>query len=191
MCSSSPFEKCFFFSSNNWSDDLGLLFFPFHPSSLSLSVSNSWFRKSSAPVWSVQGHCCCDWIFKISEMSGFSLNALNHCTAAGAGNLLLWVFSSEVKWSLRLYDSLLSESGLAAGTLTWFFFTGGPGVHDPCEREPTDVLSDLSAQQADAITHSAQVCSVSFTADTDEFKKKTSWHYTLILYHPNKAAANY
>ncbi|XP_031590701.1 spermatid perinuclear RNA-binding protein-like isoform X2 [Oreochromis aureus] len=33
---------------------------------------------------------------------------------------------------------------------------GGPGVHDPCEREPTDVLSDLSAQQADAITHSAQ-----------------------------------
>ncbi|XP_023250763.1 spermatid perinuclear RNA-binding protein-like isoform X1 [Seriola lalandi dorsalis] len=33
---------------------------------------------------------------------------------------------------------------------------GGPGVHDPCEREPTDVLSELSAQQADAITHSAQ-----------------------------------
>uniref|UniRef100_A0A665TUS7 Spermatid perinuclear RNA-binding protein-like n=1 Tax=Echeneis naucrates TaxID=173247 RepID=A0A665TUS7_ECHNA len=33
---------------------------------------------------------------------------------------------------------------------------GGPGVHDPCEREPTDVLSALSAQQADAITHSAQ-----------------------------------
>nr|XP_019967860.1 PREDICTED: spermatid perinuclear RNA-binding protein-like [Paralichthys olivaceus] len=34
---------------------------------------------------------------------------------------------------------------------------GGPGVHDPCEREPTDVLSDLSAQQADAVTHSSQV----------------------------------
>ncbi|XP_041643882.1 spermatid perinuclear RNA-binding protein-like isoform X1 [Cheilinus undulatus] len=33
---------------------------------------------------------------------------------------------------------------------------GGPGVHDPCEREPTDVLSDLSAQQADAVTESAQ-----------------------------------
>ncbi|KAG8011750.1 Spermatid perinuclear RNA-binding protein [Nibea albiflora] len=33
---------------------------------------------------------------------------------------------------------------------------GGPGVHDPCEREPTDVLSDLSAQEADAITDSAQ-----------------------------------
>ncbi|KAK2838109.1 hypothetical protein Q5P01_015321 [Channa striata] len=33
---------------------------------------------------------------------------------------------------------------------------GGPGIHDPCEREPTDVLSDLSGQQADAITHSAQ-----------------------------------
>ncbi|XP_059193071.1 spermatid perinuclear RNA-binding protein-like [Centropristis striata] len=33
---------------------------------------------------------------------------------------------------------------------------GGPGVHDPCEREPTDVLRGLSAQQADALTHSAQ-----------------------------------
>nr|XP_020450811.1 spermatid perinuclear RNA-binding protein-like isoform X2 [Monopterus albus] len=33
---------------------------------------------------------------------------------------------------------------------------GGPGIHDPCEREPTDVLCDLSAQQADAITLSAQ-----------------------------------
>ncbi|XP_060927771.1 spermatid perinuclear RNA-binding protein-like [Limanda limanda] len=33
---------------------------------------------------------------------------------------------------------------------------GGPGVHDPCERGPADVLSDLSSQQADAITHSAQ-----------------------------------
>lgn len=45
-------------------------------------------------------------------------------------------------------------------TLTWFLFTGGPGVHDPCEREPTDVLSDLSAQQADAVTDSAQVSSL-------------------------------
>ncbi|KAM6945216.1 spermatid perinuclear RNA-binding protein-like [Lycodopsis pacificus] len=33
---------------------------------------------------------------------------------------------------------------------------GGPGVHDPCEREPSDVLSDLGARQADLITHSAQ-----------------------------------
>uniref|UniRef100_A0A3Q3WNR8 Uncharacterized protein n=1 Tax=Mola mola TaxID=94237 RepID=A0A3Q3WNR8_MOLML len=33
---------------------------------------------------------------------------------------------------------------------------GGPGVHDPCERNPTDILSDLSAQRADAITESAQ-----------------------------------
>ncbi|XP_068616723.1 spermatid perinuclear RNA-binding protein-like [Brachionichthys hirsutus] len=36
------------------------------------------------------------------------------------------------------------------------FLPGGPGVHDPCEREPTDVLCDLTAQQADAITDSAQ-----------------------------------
>nr|XP_043882020.1 spermatid perinuclear RNA-binding protein-like [Solea senegalensis] len=33
---------------------------------------------------------------------------------------------------------------------------GGPGVSDPCEWDPTDVLCDLSAQQADAVTHSAQ-----------------------------------
>uniref|UniRef100_A0A667YME2 Uncharacterized protein n=2 Tax=Myripristis murdjan TaxID=586833 RepID=A0A667YME2_9TELE len=33
---------------------------------------------------------------------------------------------------------------------------GGAGLHDPCEREPTDTLSALSAQQADAVTHSAQ-----------------------------------
>ncbi|KAM4745326.1 spermatid perinuclear RNA-binding protein-like isoform 2-T2 [Anableps anableps] len=33
---------------------------------------------------------------------------------------------------------------------------GGPGVHDPCERKPRDVLVQLSAQQADALTHSAQ-----------------------------------
>ncbi|XP_016898273.1 spermatid perinuclear RNA-binding protein-like isoform X1 [Cynoglossus semilaevis] len=33
---------------------------------------------------------------------------------------------------------------------------GGPGLQDPCEKEPTDVLSDLSPQQADDITHNAQ-----------------------------------
>ncbi|KAM4616261.1 spermatid perinuclear RNA-binding protein-like isoform 2-T2 [Polymixia lowei] len=33
---------------------------------------------------------------------------------------------------------------------------GGPGLHDPCEREPTNTLSGLTTQQADSITHSAQ-----------------------------------
>ncbi|XP_056274442.1 spermatid perinuclear RNA-binding protein-like isoform X2 [Pseudoliparis swirei] len=41
---------------------------------------------------------------------------------------------------------------IASGVL----LPGGPGVHDPCEREPTDVLSDLGAQQANDITSSAQ-----------------------------------
>lgn len=41
---------------------------------------------------------------------------------------------------------------LASGIL----LPGGPGIHDPCEREPTDVLCDLGAQQADSITDSAQ-----------------------------------
>jgi len=36
-------------------------------------------------------------------------------------------------------------------------FPGGPGLHDPCEREPTDALSDMTVQQKEAITHSAQV----------------------------------
>ncbi|TNN30405.1 Spermatid perinuclear RNA-binding protein [Liparis tanakae] len=41
---------------------------------------------------------------------------------------------------------------IASGVL----LPGGPGVHDPCEREATDVLSDLGAQQANDITSSAQ-----------------------------------
>uniref|UniRef100_A0AAZ3QEP0 Spermatid perinuclear RNA-binding protein n=1 Tax=Oncorhynchus tshawytscha TaxID=74940 RepID=A0AAZ3QEP0_ONCTS len=32
----------------------------------------------------------------------------------------------------------------------------GPGVHDPCEKEPTDTLSVITGQQAQAITHNAQ-----------------------------------
>uniref|UniRef100_A0A8C8ID10 Spermatid perinuclear RNA-binding protein n=1 Tax=Oncorhynchus tshawytscha TaxID=74940 RepID=A0A8C8ID10_ONCTS len=32
----------------------------------------------------------------------------------------------------------------------------GPGVHDPCEREPTDTLSVITGQQAEAITQNAQ-----------------------------------
>uniref|UniRef100_A0A8C2TF14 Spermatid perinuclear RNA-binding protein n=1 Tax=Coturnix japonica TaxID=93934 RepID=A0A8C2TF14_COTJA len=41
---------------------------------------------------------------------------------------------------------------LASGIL----LPGGPGLHDPCEREPTDALSDMTVQQKEAITHSAQ-----------------------------------
>ncbi|XP_051924980.1 spermatid perinuclear RNA-binding protein-like [Hippocampus zosterae] len=33
---------------------------------------------------------------------------------------------------------------------------GGPGIRDPCEREPTDALCALTSQQADAITRAAQ-----------------------------------
>ncbi|KAK6306593.1 hypothetical protein J4Q44_G00235180 [Coregonus suidteri] len=32
----------------------------------------------------------------------------------------------------------------------------GPGVHDPCEKEPTDTLTVITGQQAEAITHNAQ-----------------------------------
>nr|XP_009687225.1 PREDICTED: spermatid perinuclear RNA-binding protein isoform X1 [Struthio camelus australis]XP_009687298.1 PREDICTED: spermatid perinuclear RNA-binding protein isoform X1 [Struthio camelus australis]XP_009687371.1 PREDICTED: spermatid perinuclear RNA-binding protein isoform X1 [Struthio camelus australis]XP_009687451.1 PREDICTED: spermatid perinuclear RNA-binding protein isoform X1 [Struthio camelus australis]XP_009687531.1 PREDICTED: spermatid perinuclear RNA-binding protein isoform X1 [Str len=41
---------------------------------------------------------------------------------------------------------------LASGIL----LPGGPGLHDPCEREPTDALCYMTVQQKEAITHSAQ-----------------------------------
>ncbi|XP_061672254.1 spermatid perinuclear RNA-binding protein-like isoform X3 [Syngnathoides biaculeatus] len=33
---------------------------------------------------------------------------------------------------------------------------GGPGIWDPCEKEPTDILLNLKIQEADAMTRSAQ-----------------------------------
>ncbi|KAG5834555.1 hypothetical protein ANANG_G00262730 [Anguilla anguilla] len=41
---------------------------------------------------------------------------------------------------------------LASGIL----LPGGPGLHDPCEKEPTDTLTAMTAEQAEAITYSAQ-----------------------------------
>uniref|UniRef100_A0A8C0XM04 Spermatid perinuclear RNA-binding protein n=1 Tax=Castor canadensis TaxID=51338 RepID=A0A8C0XM04_CASCN len=41
---------------------------------------------------------------------------------------------------------------LASGIL----LPGGPGLHDPCERDPTDALSFMTIQQKEDITHSAQ-----------------------------------
>ncbi|XP_029109011.1 spermatid perinuclear RNA-binding protein isoform X4 [Scleropages formosus] len=41
---------------------------------------------------------------------------------------------------------------LASGIL----LPGGPGLHDPCEKEPTDTLAAMTAKQAEAITYHAQ-----------------------------------
>ncbi|XP_017266101.1 spermatid perinuclear RNA-binding protein isoform X1 [Kryptolebias marmoratus] len=41
---------------------------------------------------------------------------------------------------------------LASGIL----LPGGPGLHDPCEKEPTDTLTNMTDQQAEAITYGAQ-----------------------------------
>ncbi|KAG8447868.1 hypothetical protein GDO86_015107 [Hymenochirus boettgeri] len=41
---------------------------------------------------------------------------------------------------------------LASGIL----LPGGPGLHDPCEREPTDALSYMTVREREEITHSAQ-----------------------------------
>uniref|UniRef100_A0A8C5PF77 Spermatid perinuclear RNA-binding protein n=1 Tax=Leptobrachium leishanense TaxID=445787 RepID=A0A8C5PF77_9ANUR len=41
---------------------------------------------------------------------------------------------------------------LASGIL----LSGGPGLYDPCEREPTDALSSMTVKEKEEITHSAQ-----------------------------------
>uniref|UniRef100_A0A8C1LJU8 Spermatid perinuclear RNA-binding protein n=1 Tax=Cyprinus carpio TaxID=7962 RepID=A0A8C1LJU8_CYPCA len=41
---------------------------------------------------------------------------------------------------------------LASGIL----LPGGPGLHDPCEKELTNTLSNMTDEQAEAITHNAQ-----------------------------------
>ncbi|KAJ8260541.1 hypothetical protein COCON_G00162640 [Conger conger] len=41
---------------------------------------------------------------------------------------------------------------LASGIL----LPGGPGLHDPCEKEPTDTLAAMTTEEAEAITFSAQ-----------------------------------
>ncbi|RXN21371.1 spermatid perinuclear RNA-binding -like isoform X4 [Labeo rohita] len=41
---------------------------------------------------------------------------------------------------------------LASGIL----LPGGPGLHDPCEKEPTNTLSAMTDEQAEAITYNAQ-----------------------------------
>uniref|UniRef100_A0A8C0Y433 Spermatid perinuclear RNA-binding protein n=1 Tax=Cyprinus carpio carpio TaxID=630221 RepID=A0A8C0Y433_CYPCA len=41
---------------------------------------------------------------------------------------------------------------LASGIL----LPGGPGLHDPCEKEPTNTLSSMTDEEAEAITYNAQ-----------------------------------
>jgi len=35
--------------------------------------------------------------------------------------------------------------------------TGGPGLYDPCEKDPSDVTEQLSSREREAITANAQV----------------------------------
>jgi zinc finger RNA-binding protein len=41
---------------------------------------------------------------------------------------------------------------------------GGPGLLDPCEKEPTDAAGNLTLQQREDVTASAQVCFETFLA---------------------------
>jgi len=36
-------------------------------------------------------------------------------------------------------------------------WSGGPGLMDPCEKQPVDAVPSLTVQQREDITHSAQV----------------------------------
>uniref|UniRef100_A0A8C2D3M1 Spermatid perinuclear RNA-binding protein n=1 Tax=Cyprinus carpio TaxID=7962 RepID=A0A8C2D3M1_CYPCA len=36
------------------------------------------------------------------------------------------------------------------------FLSGGPGLHDPCEKEPTNTLSSMTDEEAESITYNAQ-----------------------------------
>ena len=42
-----------------------------------------------------------------------------------------------------------------------FCFSGGPGLYDPCEKDPVDAAAGLSNQEREDITASAQVGSSS------------------------------
>uniref|UniRef100_H2S425 Spermatid perinuclear RNA-binding protein n=1 Tax=Takifugu rubripes TaxID=31033 RepID=H2S425_TAKRU len=45
---------------------------------------------------------------------------------------------------------------LTAGVCVRCVAAGGPGLHDPCEKELTNTLAEMTDQQAEAITYSAQ-----------------------------------
>lgn len=37
------------------------------------------------------------------------------------------------------------------------YFLGGPGLHDPCEKEVTDAAKEMTAQEREDLTATAQV----------------------------------
>lgn len=50
-----------------------------------------------------------------------------------------------------------------------FFNLDGPGISDPCEKEPTDAIGHVDIQQREDITQSAQViyqCVICFGSDS-------------------------
>ena len=56
---------------------------------------------------------------------------------------------------------MMVECWLSGGTLSG---AGGPGLYDPCEKEPTDVLVSLTNQMREDLTASAQVKEPSYAA---------------------------
>lgn len=68
--------------------------------------------------------------------------------------LLVEKVISSANGPLSLGDSLRRVmEAVASGIL----LPGGPGLMDPCEKEPVDALGNISNQQREDITASAQV----------------------------------
>ena len=53
---------------------------------------------------------------------------------------------------------------------------GSPGLADPCEKDPMDAISNLTAQEAEDITASAQVCYLT-RFEENVFLKQIFRHY--------------
>lgn len=110
-------------------------------------------------------HCCtCAVLTLVSSVAAAAreqnLRVSLHCLVfesrtAEDGDGLLQYPSVPIFTLLLIYSE---QSALP------FSLLGGPGLHDPCEREPTDALSYMTVQQKEAITHSAQVENLYFRA---------------------------
>ena len=49
------------------------------------------------------------------------------------------------------------NSGMNGLIMQMYIFAGGPGLYDPCEKDPVDAAAGLSNQEREDITASAQV----------------------------------
>jgi len=66
--------------------------------------------------------------------------------------------------------------------LTKKFFQDGPGLYDPCEKEPTDVCEILTMQQKEELTASAQVIH-KLRINAFFIRKTLKFHLFILRWH--------